>query len=90
VVSADGRYVTFTARAPIGAEGLLQVLRRDRWTGTTVVASLSTAGITANLDSNQAAISDDGRSITFMSIATNLVPGDVAPLQRIFVRRFPR
>jgi Tol biopolymer transport system component len=89
-VSADGRYVTFTARAPIGAEGLLQVLRRDRWTGTTVVASLSTAGITANLDSNQAAISDDGRSITFMSIATNLVPGDVAPLQRIFVRRFPR
>ncbi|MCW6005986.1 hypothetical protein K1W54_15570 [Micromonospora sp. CPCC 205371] len=89
VVSANGRYVAFTARSEPAA--VQQVLRRDRWTGTTIMVSLSTAGAVANADCDDPAISRDGLGIAFSSTATNLVPRDTEPDHtKIFLRRYWR
>jgi hypothetical protein len=53
--------------------------------GTTVRASVSSAGVQADDMSGRASISDDGRFITFESAATNLVPDDTNMASDIFV-----
>jgi hypothetical protein len=86
-LSANGRFVAFSEPASsviAGPHG--DVLVRDRVTGATEVASVSSAGAPGNESSDTPAITADGRSIAFQSHADNLVPGDTNGVQDIFVR----
>lgn len=77
-LSFDGRYVTFAGNPSPGSEAVVQnALVHDRVTGRTVRADVSSSGQKADAAiTNQAAISSDGRYVTFHSNASNLVPGD--------------
>jgi Tol biopolymer transport system component len=89
-LSAGGRFVAFTSWAsnlvPGDTNGTDDVFVRDRVTGVTIRASISSSGKQGNDHSNDPAISADGRFIAFMSHATNLVPGDTNGVNDIFVR----
>ncbi len=79
-ISVDGRYVAFSSVAtnlvPGGTNGFAQVFVHDRQTGHTSLMSVDSGGAQANGDSEYCSISDDGRTVAFSSLATNLVPGD--------------
>lgn len=79
-VSADGRYVAFASLAsnlvPNDLNGVWDVFLRDRVLGTTVRISERTDGVEGNGYSRHPSISDDGRWITFHSLATNFLRGD--------------
>jgi Tol biopolymer transport system component len=51
---------------------------RDREAGTTTRVSLTSSGAEANNASYRAAMSSDGNVLTYLSLATNLVPGDTS------------
>jgi WD40-like Beta Propeller Repeat len=84
-ISADGRYVTFYSEAKnllaSGAEG--SVFVRDTCAGVTIACTPNTKAIDVGADGGvangktgrQVAISGDGRFVSFMSRATNLVSG---------------
>ena len=78
-ISADGRYVAFTSRAtnmPSGNPTFAHVYVRDRLLGNTELISVSGSGVPGNRESSRTQISADGRYIAFISVASNLVPGD--------------
>ena len=94
-LSADGRYVAFVSYS----EGLVpgddnlgpDVFVRDRATGTTTAASVSSTGalpkyVTARPQSEQPSISGDGRYVAFSSNASDLVAGDDYNDVDVFVR----
>jgi len=91
-ISADGRYVAFQSwpSDPVSGEttGRRDVFVRDRVTGATTRVSIASSGTQANNDSSSggAAISADGRFVTFESLANNLVAGDTNGKQDVFVR----
>jgi len=89
VISGDGRYVAFSSAATNLVAGdtnnLSDTFVRDRLLGTTTRISVSTNGGEANGSSNLPSISRDGRFISFLSNATNLVPGGPVPIQ-LYVR----
>jgi Tol biopolymer transport system component len=89
-LSGDGRYIAFESDAadlvPGDTNGVTDIFVRDRLTGLTVRASVSSAGVQANGSSSQARMSPGGRYVTFASNASNLVPGDTNEKQDIFVR----
>jgi Tol biopolymer transport system component len=58
----------------------------DRHTNTTSRASVTPDGHQANGFSDTPSLSADGRYIAFVSIASNLVPGDTNNVEDIFVR----
>src|SRR5262249_17397364 len=82
-ISADGRYVAFTS----GANNLVEhdvnvgidVFVHDRWTGITRLVSVNSQGVQGMGDSYGAAISADGRFVSFSSEAANLAPGNTGP-----------
>lgn len=82
-VSADGRYVTFTARWQDGRASAMDVYVRDRATNTTEL--ISSPG-EVNKSSRHPSISDNGRYVAFSSNATNMVSGDTNGFSDIFVR----
>jgi Tol biopolymer transport system component len=74
-MSADGRYVAFTSDSTNlvpGGTVHQDVFVRDRQTGTTVLASVSTGGVEQNNLCQFNSISADGRYVAFESNATNL------------------
>ena len=80
LISADGRYVVFISAATNLVTGPVNtnanVFRRDLQTGTTVLVSVGTDGISpGNNDASLPVISPDGRYVAFLSSATNLVAG---------------
>jgi Tol biopolymer transport system component len=94
-LSADGRYVAFVSYA----EGLVpgdenlgpDVFVRDRVSGTTTAASVSSTGalpayVSGRPQSEQPSISADGRYVAFSSNAYDLVPGDADGDIDVFVR----
>jgi Tol biopolymer transport system component len=94
-LSADGRYVAFAS----SSEGLVpgddnlgfDIFVRDRATGSTTAASVSSTGalpqyISWRPESLQPSISTDGRYIAFSSNARDLVPGDDFNDVDVFVR----
>jgi Tol biopolymer transport system component len=87
-ISADGRFVVFqTSAANIVAGvagGTIQVYLRDRTLGTTELVSVGPGGVAANNQSEAAAISPDGRFVSFRSFASNL--GANGFISRIYVR----
>ncbi|HXC98058.1 MAG TPA: hypothetical protein VN048_01870, partial [Verrucomicrobiae bacterium] len=80
VISANGRYVAFISSAtnlvagPVNARD--NVFRRDLQTGTTVLVSVGTDGVSpGNDDASDAVISADGQCVAFVSAANNLAVG---------------
>jgi hypothetical protein len=89
-ISADGRYVVFESASyslvtndPYGTR---DVFLHDAQTGETTLVSLASDGITkGNYDSYQPSISSDGRYISFISDADNLVAGDTNGVADVFL-----
>lgn len=78
-VSADGRFVVFTSYArglgPQDRNTYADVYLWDRTSRSMELVSANTNGIAANGSSGGGSISDDGRWVTFVSYASDLVPG---------------
>ena len=93
-VSADGRYVVFTAAAngltssPAVSSGTItNVYVRDMVAGTTTLVSADVAGSDGgNGNSADATISADGSEVVFQSDASNLVATDTNNATDVFVR----
>jgi len=87
-ITPDGRFVVMYSTAtnldPPSLPG--QIYVRDRLNGTTELASLGQGGVRPNHESWGCTISDDGRFVCFVSLASNLVPGDTNYDYDIFVR----
>jgi Tol biopolymer transport system component len=90
-ISGDGRLVAFTSNASNLVKGdrndVIDVFVRDLRTGTTRRVSVGPLGREANDGSfsTQKAISADGRFVTFISSASNLVPDDTNGVSDVFV-----
>ena len=89
-VTADGRFVLFSSSAGNLVLGdtneASDVFVRDRQMGTTQRVSVGQGGKQGNKDSNDSAISEDGRFVAFQSEAANLLPGDTNKGADMFVR----
>jgi Tol biopolymer transport system component len=89
-ISGDGRFVTFTSESDQLIDGdsnaRPDVFVHDRLTGGTQRASLSGSDQQADDYSSAAAISGDGRTVAFLSRATNLVAGDANGSTDVFLR----
>jgi Tol biopolymer transport system component len=88
-ISWDGRYVAFESRAsnlvPGDTNGCRDIFVRDLQLGITERVSVDTGGTQGDADSRRPSISADGRYVAFVSIASNLVPGDTNGRSDIFV-----
>jgi len=77
-LSGDGRYVAFSSLATNLVTGdtnnLADIFVRDRVAGATTRVSVSSTGVQADRRSFGASVSRDGRFVSFVSSATNLVP----------------
>jgi len=87
-ISATGRYVVFRSASSNFGVTLIsqQIFLRDLATGVTECVSLGPGGVVANGQCTAPDVSADGRFVSFMSEATNLVSGDTNSCQDIFVR----
>jgi Tol biopolymer transport system component len=90
VISGDGLHVVFTSLAinlvADDTNALADVFVRDLAAGTTVRASVSSTGGEANALCNQTAVSRDGRFVSFVTQATNLVAPTAGAAPRAYVR----
>lgn len=88
-ISHDARYVAFASLANNLVAGdtnqAIDVFVHDRGTGKTTRLSLDSGGNEANNDSGLPSISPDGLSVSFQSLADNLVPGDTNGFQDVFL-----
>jgi Tol biopolymer transport system component len=88
-ISGDGRLVVFQSAAsnlvPEDQNDASDVFVRDLVAGITRRISVSSAGVEGDLDSESPAISGDGRFVSFVSVATNLVAGDTNNTADVFV-----
>jgi hypothetical protein len=88
-MSANGRYVAFASDAPNLVPGDTNqtgdIFVRDRMTRGTERVSVASDGTQANSRSSAPRISADGRFVTFMSGATNLVPNTTNTWPNIYV-----
>ncbi len=89
-ISGNGRFVLFSSAATnviVGdTNGKVDVFLRDLTTGVTSRMSVDAAGVESNGHSYGAEISSDGRYVTFVSDATNLVAADTNGLVDVFVK----
>jgi Tol biopolymer transport system component len=88
-ISADGRFVAFASGSPFvpnDLNGEIDVFVYDRWQGAMELVSGNSAGEQANYYSTRPTISADGRYVSFVSVATNLVPEDTNTSYDVFVR----
>ncbi len=89
VISADGRFVAFGSEASNLVEGdtngTADIFVHDLLDGTTVRASVDSAGHEADGVSAQPTISGDGRFVAFHSWASDLVAGDTNGVSDVFV-----
>ncbi|WP_158647424.1 PD40 domain-containing protein [Actinoplanes sp. ATCC 53533] len=88
-MTPNGRYVVFMSHAtnltPGDTNQATDIFVRDLKTGTTRLMSTS-VGRSANGDSQQPVISNDGRYVAFTSHASNLTPGDTNNATDIYLR----
>lgn len=84
----EGRFAVFTS-AVAGLDGASgaqrQVFWRDRYTGETKLVSAGAGGVEGNSYSYLPAISADGLTVAFESVATNLVADDTNGVSDVFV-----
>ncbi len=89
-VSASGRYVAFRSAAldlvPGSTGGRIHGYVTDLVAGTVERVSVASNETAANSDTDNLAISGDGRFVAFASIASNLVPNDTNAVGDVFVR----
>ncbi|MBN8646189.1 MAG: PD40 domain-containing protein [Planctomycetes bacterium] len=89
-ISADGRFVAFQSDAVNlvagDTNGKSDIFVRDRQSGVTERADVSTAGAQSNNSARSASLSADGRYLTFETIADNLVAGDSNTFIDVFLR----
>ncbi len=87
--SADGRYTAFGSWSsnlvPGDTNGHMDDFVHDRVTGATERVSVASDGSEGNGDSSDIAISADGRYVSFVSLASNLVLGDTNGRYDIFI-----
>jgi hypothetical protein len=88
-LSGDGRFVAFASGASNlvadDTNGTTDVFAHHGVTGTTVRASVDSAGGQANEVSFRPDLNAAGRSVAFDSAASNLVPGDTNGVPDVFV-----
>ncbi|NUM46242.1 MAG: PD40 domain-containing protein, partial [Anaerolineales bacterium] len=88
-LSSDGRHVVFESYATNLISGTvnswLNVFVHDTATLTTAQVSVASDGTPGNWNSENPALSADGRYIVFQSNASNLVPDDNYPYVEIFL-----
>lgn len=89
-ISADGQMVAFQSTAtnlvPGDTNGVSDVFVREISAGVTIRVSTSSTSVQANGQSQNCAISGDGRFIGFDSAANNLVSSDTNSNYDVFVR----
>jgi len=89
-LSRDGRFVSFTSSAadlvPRDTNGAWDAFVRDRWHGTTQIASVSTNGEQGPGFNGALMLSADGRHLAFASSASNLVLDDTNAVVDVLVR----
>src|SRR5258707_11000212 len=89
-ISADGRFVAFRSVAADlvagDTNGCSDIFVHDRLSGTTVRASVDSAGLETNGPCALPSLSADGRLVAFSSGGTNLVPGDTNGRDDVFLR----
>jgi Tol biopolymer transport system component len=89
-ISADGRFVAFTATESFDQVAdtnfSLDIYVHDRVTGSTELVSVNNQGVVGNNNSEEPAISADGRFVAFTSTAVNLASGDTDNAADVFVR----
>ena len=87
-ISGDGRFVAFMSLSPYivanDTNMVEDVFVRDRLLETTVRVSVDSTGAEANARSLGPEISGDGRYVTFISFATNLVANDMNGRDDVF------
>ena len=66
--------------------GASDVFVRDLARDTTLLVTVNTNGVAGNGVSRRSAMTPDGRYVTFVSAAMDLVPGDTNGIPDIFVR----
>ena len=90
-ISADGRYISFTAGftnlAPNSLYGVSHTFVHDTQTGATTRVSITRAGEPAERTSSSSALSGNGGLVVFQSAADNLVEGDTNTVTDVFVRQ---
>lgn len=88
-ISHDGRFVAFESWADTLVPGdtnvVADIFVRDLMAGTTERVSVSSSGAQGNGGSSEAAISADGRFVSFTSTSNNLVVGDTNLMPDVFV-----
>jgi Tol biopolymer transport system component len=88
-ISADGRFVAFYSKATNLVSGSTNgngdIFVRDLQNQTTEMVTIASSGARGNSESDNPAISADGRYVVFQSIATNLVLGDTNAKADVFV-----
>lgn len=88
-ISLDGRVVVFASDAtdlvPGDTNGKWDIFAHDIASGITSRVSVATGGVQANGGSFLPGLSNEGRFVTFVSGATNLVPGDSNRKRDVFV-----
>lgn len=88
-MSADGRYVVFTSKASSLVAGdtnrSIDVFVRDRQTGLTTLASVTSAGAQSNGESYRPAVSADGRFVAFASHASNIAAVNKRAYYNVFI-----
>lgn len=89
-ISPTGRFVVFDSHATDlvagDVNGNADIFARDMVLGTTELVSQSSGGVQGDSFSQLAEISNDGRYVVFVSLATNLVTGDTNNNLDVFVR----
>jgi Tol biopolymer transport system component len=89
-ISSDGRFVAFSSHSSNlvagDTNGFSDIFVRDRLLGTTEVVSVNAAGRQGNWESLGQMITPDGRFVTYFSVSSNLVPGDLNGTWDVFVR----
>jgi len=83
-ISPDGRFVVFDYRSSTVSPRAIVLL--DRTTGARETESVNDAGTAGNDDSFDPVVSNDGRLVSFDSIASNLVSDDTNNRSDVFVR----
>ncbi len=88
-IASAGRYVVFDSPATnlVSGDGNAKddIFLRDLQSGTTSRLSITSAGEEANNNSGYPAISADGAQVAFQSTANNLVVGDTAIPDGVFI-----
>jgi Tol biopolymer transport system component len=89
-ISADGRYVAYYSASsnlvPADTNNGMDVFVYDGRTGAISRASVSSTGLQTDGGNFHPAISGNGRYVTFVSLAPNLVAGDTNLAEDVFTR----